>query len=60
MFNLGYNQQLEELQKNAFVQTQLFKLSYDDYIKNYKNKCKNNTKQTNNLKYIYTFKHSFH
>lgn len=36
MFNLGYNQQLDELQKKAFVQTQLFKLSYDDYIKSYK------------------------
>ena len=35
MFNLGNTQQLDELKKKAFVQTQLFKLSYDDYIKNY-------------------------
>ena len=35
MFNLGNTQNMNELYKKAFVQTQIFKLAYDDYIKNY-------------------------
>ena len=34
MFNLGKTQDLNELQKKAFFQTQIFKLEYDDYISN--------------------------
>ena len=37
MFNLGKTQDLDELQKKAFVQTQIFNLSYEDYIKKYEN-----------------------
>ena len=36
MFNLGNTQNLEELRKKAFIQTQIFKLAYDDYINKYK------------------------
>lgn len=36
MFNLGKTQDLNELQKKAFLQTQIFKLVYDDYISKYK------------------------
>ena len=36
MFNLGKTQDLLELQKKAFLQTQIFNLSYQDYIKKYK------------------------
>ena len=36
MFNLGYTQDMDELYKKAFVQTQIFKLAYDDYIRKYK------------------------
>ena len=36
MFNLNNTQKLDELKKKAFIQTQIFQLSYDDYIKNYK------------------------
>ena len=36
MFNLSNTQKLDELKKKAFIQTQIFQLSYDDYIKNYK------------------------
>ena len=35
MFNLGNTQNMNELYKKAFVQTQIFKLAYDDYIKKY-------------------------
>ena len=35
MFSLGSSQDLVELQKKAFVQTQIFKLSYEDYIRKY-------------------------
>ena len=35
MFNLGNTQDLVELQKKAFLQTQIFKLAYEDYIRNY-------------------------
>ena len=35
MFNLGNTQDLVELQKKAFVQTQIFNLAYEDYINNY-------------------------
>ena len=37
MFNLGNTQNMNELYKKAFVQTQIFKLAYDDYIKKYHN-----------------------
>ena len=37
MFNLGANQDLGELQKKAFLQTQIFRLAYEDYIRKYKN-----------------------
>ena len=37
MFNLGNTQDLVELQKKAFLQTQIFKLAYEDYIKKYRN-----------------------
>jgi len=36
MFNLGNTQDLDELQKKAFIQTHIFNLSYEDYVKNYK------------------------
>lgn len=36
LFNLGNTQNLVELQKKAFVQTQIFRLAYDDYINRYK------------------------
>ena len=32
MFNLGKTQDLNELQKKALIQTQIFKWAYDDYI----------------------------
>ena len=35
MFNLGKTQDLMELQKKAFLQTQIFKLAYEDYVKKY-------------------------
>jgi len=35
MFNLGNTIDMNELYKKAFVQTQIFKLAYDDYIKKY-------------------------
>ena len=35
MFNLGNTQDLVELQKKAFLQTQIFKLAYEDYVKKY-------------------------
>ena len=35
MFSLGGSQDLVELQKKAFVQTQIFKLAYEDYIRKY-------------------------
>jgi len=35
MFNLGANQDLGELQKKAFLQTQIFRLAYEDYIRKY-------------------------
>ena len=35
MFNLGNTQDLVELQKKAFLQTQIFKLAYEDYVRNY-------------------------
>ena len=35
MFSLGSSQDLVELQKKAFVQTQIFKLAYEDYIRKY-------------------------
>ena len=35
MFNLGNSQDLVELQKKAFLQTQIFDLAYKDYIKKY-------------------------
>ena len=35
MFNLGNTQDLNELQKKAFLQTQIFKLAYEDYVRNY-------------------------
>jgi hypothetical protein len=35
MFNLGNTQDLNELQKKAFLQTQIFKLAYEEYIRNY-------------------------
>jgi hypothetical protein len=37
MFNLGNTQDINELQKKAFLQTQIFKLSYEDYIRKYHN-----------------------
>ena len=37
MFNLGNTQDLVELQKKAFLQTQIFKLAYEDYVKKYHN-----------------------
>ena len=36
MFNLGKKQDLNELKTKAFIQTQIFKLAYEDYVKNYK------------------------
>lgn len=36
LFNLGNTQDLNELQKKAFIQTHIFKLAYEDYVKNYK------------------------
>ena len=35
MFNLGKTQDMVELQKKAFLQTQIFKLAYEDYIRKY-------------------------
>ena len=35
MFDLSNNQSLNELQKKAFVQTQIFNLAYEDYVKKY-------------------------
>ena len=35
MFNYGNTQDLIELQKKAFVQTQIFNLAYEDYVKKY-------------------------
>ena len=35
MFNLGKTQDIGELQKKAFLQTQIFKLAYEDYIRKY-------------------------
>jgi hypothetical protein len=35
MFNLGANQDLGELRKKAFLQTQIFRLAYEDYIRKY-------------------------
>jgi len=35
MFDLGNKQSLNELQKKAFVQTQIFNLAYEDYVKKY-------------------------
>ena len=37
MFNLGKTQDIGELQKKAFLQTQIFRLAYEDYIRKYKN-----------------------
>jgi hypothetical protein len=37
MFNLGKTQDMVELQKKAFLQTQIFKLAYEDYIRKYHN-----------------------
>ena len=37
MFNLGKTQDISELQKKAFLQTQIFRLAYEDYIRKYKN-----------------------
>ena len=36
MFNLSSTQKLDDLHKKAFIQTQIFQLSYEDYVKNYK------------------------
>ena len=36
IFNLGNTQSLAELQKKAFIQIQIFKLAYEDYISKYK------------------------
>ena len=36
MFNLRNTQNMDELYKKAFVQTQIFRLAYDDYIQKYK------------------------
>ena len=35
MFNLGKTQDISELQKKAFLQTQIFRLAYEDYIRKY-------------------------
>ena len=37
MFNLGKTQDLDELQKKAFVQTQIFNLAHEDYVRKYEN-----------------------
>ena len=35
MFNFGNTQDLLELEKKAFIQIQIFKLAYEDYVKKY-------------------------